>query len=115
MIDCEHCVEITQPDGVGAIHVSSARKKAGLVAEEEILAQLKSDCPDDTDFESVRCGDFTGYLAEYTDWSSDRFWKKWFVAYRQDLLFVTYTCNRGEEELETSQTATLLSSLRSRA
>ena len=113
--DCEHCIEITQPEGAGAMHISSARKNVGTVADAETLTQLKSDCPDGTDFDRVRHGDFQGYAAEYVDWHTDAFWKKWFVACRQDLLFISYTCKRGEEELELEQAATLLASLRSKA
>src|SRR4051812_15921468 len=86
--DCEHCIEITQPEGMGAMHISSARKKEGTVSESETYAQLQSDCPDGTDFQKVRCGDFAGYVAEYVDWHTDKFWKKWFVARRQDLLYI---------------------------
>lgn len=112
--DCEDCIQITQPEGAGAMHISSARKKVGAVLPAETLERLKEDCPTDTDVQRVRCGDFTGYVAEYTDWHTDRFWRKWFVAHGQDLLFATYTCKRGEEELEADEAAKLLASLRSR-
>ena len=113
--DCEHCVEITQPDGVGAIHISNARKKEGLVTPAETMERTKAECPEDTDVESVSCGDFKGHTAEYVDWHAGSYWKKWFVACRSDLLFITYTCKRGEEELEIAQVAALLASLRSTA
>ncbi len=114
-VDCEHCVEITQPDGVGAVHISSARKKEGLVADSEALAQLKGDCPDDTESERVRCGDFSGYVAEYVDWNAGLFLRKWFVSCRKDLLFISYTCKRGDEELEIDQVSALIGSLRSKS
>jgi hypothetical protein len=113
--DCEHCIEITQPEGTGALHISSARKKEGVIAESETLARLQGDCPEDTDSRKVRCGDFSGYVAEYVDWHTDKFWRKWFVACRKDLLYITYTCARGEEDLEVEQASTLLTSLRSKA
>jgi len=112
--DCEHCVEITQAEGNGAMHISSARKEQGSVADAETLGQLRENCPDGTDFEKVRCGDFQGYVAEYVDWHTGAFWKKWFVACGQDLLFVTYTCKRGEEEVEIEKASVLLASLRSK-
>jgi hypothetical protein len=112
--DCEDCVEITQPDGVGAMHISSARKQKGAVLDAEILSQLREDCPDGTEFEKVRCGDFVGYVGEYVDWHTDTFWKKWFVANRSDLLFITYNCKHGEEELEANEASNLLASIRSR-
>jgi len=112
--DCEECVEITQPDGVGALHISSARKLEGTVLDTEALAQLRKNCPDGTESERARCGDFVGHAAEYVDWNEGVYWKKWFVACRRILLFATYNCKRGEEDLESQQTSTLLSSLRCR-
>ncbi|MBC8038410.1 MAG: hypothetical protein H7X89_14450 [Rhizobiales bacterium] len=110
--DCENCIEFTQPEGTGALHVSNARKKAGTVDDGELVAKIKNECPEGTDIEQVRCGDFAGYVAEYTDWHADAFWKTWFVACRQDLLFITYTCKRGEEALEMEDVSILLRSLR---
>jgi len=113
--DCEHCIEITQPEGTGAMHISSARKKEGIVADAETLAQLKSECPDGTEFTKSRCGDFVGYVAEYIDWHANKFCRKWFLACRKDLLYITYNCARGEEELEVEQASSLLASLHSKA
>lgn len=113
--DCEHCIEIAQLEGAGAMHISSARKKAGAVLPSETLEQLKEDCPTDTEVQRVSCGEFTGYAAEYVDWSANAFWRKWFVACGQDLLFITYTCKHGEEDLEVDEASKLLASLYSRA
>ena len=112
--DCEECVEITQPDGVGALHISSARKLEGAVLASEALSQLRENCPDGTETESARCGDFEGHAAEYVDWNEGLYWKKWFVACREILLFATYNRKRGEEGLESPHAQALLSSLRCR-
>jgi hypothetical protein len=112
--ECEECVEMTQPEGIGALHISSARKQDGPVSEVEALSQLQENCPDGTQTERVRCGDFAGYVAEYVDWTEGAYWKKWLLTCGRVLLFVTYTCNRGEEELESAQASALLSSLRCR-
>jgi hypothetical protein len=61
------------------MHLSSFRRNAGLEADAETLAQFTRDCPEETDFERVRCGDFQGCAADYADWNSDTFWKKWLV------------------------------------
>ena len=50
---------MTQPDGVGALHISSARKREGAVLASEALSQLRENCPDGTETESARCGDGT--------------------------------------------------------
>lgn len=112
--DCGHCIELTQPEGVGGMHISSARKIEGLVDDAEVLAKFKGDIPDDTEIQQVCCGDFEGYCAEYVDWHSNSYWKVWLLACRKDLLHVTYTCQRGEEDLESSQASALLETLRSK-
>lgn len=110
--DCGYCLEITQPEGVGGLHISSARKLAGWVAEEELCSKIRADCPVDTDCEKLHCGDFSGYTAEYVDWHTNAYWRIWLLSCRQDMLHVTYTCDRGDEELELPDISVLLSTLR---
>jgi hypothetical protein len=110
--DAEHCAEITQPEGTGALHISSYRNREGRVTDSETLDKLKADCPEYTDIHEVRCGDFTGYWAEYHDWHSDAYWRKWILYCGRVLLFVSYTCKRGEEDFEAGEAAELLKRLR---
>lgn len=112
--DCEHCLEFTQPEGVGTVHISSAWKSSGFVSETETLSQVTEHCPDDAEPEKVRCGAFAGYIAEYVDWQESTYWKKWFVATGRNLLFISYNCPRGDEDLEAEDVTSLLSSLRSK-
>jgi hypothetical protein len=112
VLDCGHCIEITQPEGVGGLHISSARKKQGSVTLSELAAKMKSDCPEGTELHQARCGDFVGMVADYVDWNADAFWRVWLLARDRDLLHVTYTCRRGEEDLEAEQASRLLKLLR---
>jgi hypothetical protein len=111
---CEHCAEFTQPEGAGALHISGALKQHGDVSDDETRAELQKDCPQDTEFERARFGDFSGYGAEYVDWNDSRYWKKWFVRSGRVLLFITYNCKPGDEELEMAQVCQILSSLECR-
>ncbi len=86
----------------------------GWVSDTEVLSQQQESCPEETEIEKVRCGDFTGYAGEYVDWTVGAYWKKWFIACRKVLLFVSYTCRRGEEDVEAVQVSARLSSLRCR-
>lgn len=112
--DVDECVEITQPEGVGAIHISSALKRDGKVLDSEMRLNLQQQCPGDTDLEPDQFGDFIGYGGEYVDWNDSIFWKKWIVASGRVLLFITYNCKRGEEHLELPEVAQILSSLQLR-
>jgi hypothetical protein len=112
--DCKDCAEFTQPEGAGALHISGALKQHGDVSEDETRAQLEQDCPEDADIERVQFGDFSGYSGEYVDWNESVYWKKWFVRCGRVLLFITYNCKRGDEELEMAQICQILSSLERR-
>jgi len=111
----EGIIQISQPEGVGALHISFARKRGGPVSKEEILEQIGATAPVGTDVETSVLGEFSGQSAEYVDWHTDHFWKRWFVSNRSDLLFITYTCQRGDEDLEIPGVLDLLATLRTRA
>lgn len=110
----ENCVEFTEPEGVGALHISGARKTGGPVLDTEALSQLRENCPREARADSVTCGDFSGYAAAFIDEGDGHYWKKWFLYCRRVLLFVTYNCRRGEEEFEVQAVSGLLSTLRCR-
>src|SRR5258706_14292174 len=109
--ECEACVEFTQPEGVGALHISGIRKTDGDVLDAEVLSELRNDCPGGIETQIVHCGDFVGYCAEHVDGATSFYWKKWLVACRKILLFATYNCKHGEEGLEAPQVSALLASL----
>jgi len=107
----EECVEFTQPEGVGALHISGSQKMDAPLLQSEVLTQLRENCPKNVEVRMVQCGNFTGYATEYINQNKGTYWKTWFIAYRQVLLYVTYNCKAGEEALETPQATALLSSL----
>ncbi|HTV40071.1 MAG TPA: hypothetical protein VMF08_05830 [Candidatus Sulfotelmatobacter sp.] len=112
--EVDDCVEITQPEAIGAIHISSALKQDSTVSDTETRAQIQQQCPDDADIEPAQLGGFIGHSTEYVDWNDSVFWKKWIVASGRVLLFITYNCKRGEEQLELPQVSQILSSLQPR-
>lgn len=91
------------------------RKQEGEVTNCEAMERLKEDCPTEVDVAQIQCGEFGGYLADYVDWHSDAYWRKWILYCRNVLLFATYTCKRGDEDLEVNEAASLLESLRCKA
>ena len=108
----EHCVEINQPEGIGALHISGSQKRNGFVADDDTLGALKDEIPVDTECNSIQLGDFKGHYAEYVDWSTNCNWKKWIVGCQKVLIFATYHCKRGDEDLEANQVSNILKSLR---
>jgi hypothetical protein len=89
----------TQPEGIGALHISSFRKSEGSVLDKETLSQLQKNCQDGTETNRVSCGDFSGHAAEYVDWSTGTCWKKWFVAMSKDSLVYHLQLQRKREIL----------------
>jgi hypothetical protein len=113
--DVGHCVEITQqPAGAGGLHISTARKRSGHVAESELRSMALDALPADTPVESVSFGDFRGLAGDYVDWGSSAYWKKWWLFSGPVLLHATYTCSRGDEEIEADDVERILSSLATR-
>jgi hypothetical protein len=110
----EECVEITQPEGAGALHISGAIKKIGKVLEGETKTQLQRNCPEGTESEPVLFGDFVGYGADYVDWSESIYWRVWCLASGRVMLYVTYNCKRGEEDSEVPKVTRILSTLKGR-
>jgi len=112
--DVGHCVEITQPEGTGALHISAARKQDRHVADPDLHGIAVDALPIDTPVESVSLGDFQGVAGEYTDWNGNAYWKKWWLSSGALLLHVTYTCPRGDEDIEAEEVERILSGLGTR-
>ena len=112
---CDECVEFTQHESAGALHISGALKTVGPISDREALEKLMECCRKGVETERVVCGDFEGFAAAFADDTDGHYWKKWILYCGQVLLFITYNCRRGEKAFEVSQAATLLSSLQCRA
>jgi hypothetical protein len=107
----EQCVEITQPEGTGALHISEARKQKGVVSESDLRSTAAKDLAQEEELLACSVGGFTGLSASYADWHTDIFWKKWWLRSGAVMLYVTYNCSRGDEEFELEQAETLLAGL----
>jgi len=110
----DQCIEITQPEGMGAIHISAARKQKGLVSDDDLRNSAAKELPEGEELSEAFFGEFTGFSTSYTDWHTDTFWKKWWLGNRDVMLYLTYNCNRGDEELELPYAEKLLTHLEPR-
>jgi hypothetical protein len=108
--DVGDCIEITLPEGAGALHISAARKQAA-VADPDLHEFAEEELPSGSSLEPASAGDFVGVSAEYVDWSDTRFWKKWWLRTGPLMLYITYTCTRGDEHIEEDDVERILSSL----
>lgn len=108
----EQSVEITQPEGTGALHISEARKQDGVVSESDLRSTAAKDLPQDVELLACSFGGFTGLSASYAALHTGIFWKKWWLRSGAVMLYVTYNCSRGDEEYELDQAEALLAGLK---
>ena len=114
--DVGHCIEITRPGGVGALHVSSARKWSVSGPDADLYQSAATALPTNTPVEPVSLGAFAGVTADFVDWnaSTARYWKKWWLRSGAVLLHITYTCRYGNEEVEAAEVDRMLLTLSTR-
>src|SRR5262245_39658391 len=86
----EHCVTITHPDGVGALQVSAHRRKGRALSRDDILEATELEPEALPHLAEQDWGDFHGFQLIFSD--GEVFWRKWWLAKGNLLLFVSYNC-----------------------
>ena len=112
----EHDAEDTldtffDPDGVGALQISSLTKSGGDVTDGELLESIEDMKLADRPRTATAIGQFTGYALEkvHDDGQAGRYW---FLRAGPMLLFVTYFCDKQDVGKEARLVAKALGSLR---
>ena len=99
----EHCTTFTHPLGLGAFQVSSYRKDETVTDQD--LRELAGDIPLGT----VSFGRLTGFRTRFSE--DDKFWTKWWLRARHQMIHVTYTCSLADRGREDAQVSTMIESL----
>jgi len=107
----EQCVTITHPDGVGALQVSAHRRKGSPLSREDILEATELEPEALKHLAEQKWGAFRGFQLVYSD--GEAFWRKWWLANGNVLLFVTYNCEMAHEDDELGAVNAMVQSLRS--
>jgi hypothetical protein len=99
------------PDGVGALQVSSLTKSGGDVTDAELIESIEDMKLADRPRAPAAFGPFTGYALEkvHDDGQAGRYW---FLRAGPLLLFVTYFCDKQDAGKEARIVAKALSTLR---
>ncbi len=99
------------PDGVGALQVSSLTKSGGDVTDAELIESIEDMKLADRPRAPAAFGPFTGYALEkvHDDGQAGRYW---FLRAGPLLLFVTYFCDKQDAGKEARIVAKALGSLR---
>lgn len=84
--DHPECLTLER-SGEGALQLSSARKKSGIVSESELFF-AEGERQDWGFWLRTTCGDFDGVRYEYME--GDVAWRRWFLRRERTILFITY-------------------------
>lgn len=108
----EHCVTISDPNGVGALQVGAYQKPDGIVNEDNLLDATELEPLSRKNLEKKRYKDFEGF--HYTFSADDRFWRKWWLRSGYTMMFVTYNCAFAARDVESEIIDKMVSSLKNR-
>ena len=97
----------------GALQLSSATKKSGVISHAELVAKAESQNEGWGDPTPTTCGQFDGVLYQYAD--NDMQCNRWFLRNGAVLLFVTYFGNTRAQLVEYPQVQSMLATLRATA
>jgi hypothetical protein len=103
------CITLCPASADAALQISCHRKRDGDVTIEELFSFSQERLPREVVAQRVQYGDFEGVYGSFTD--SDVFWRNWWLAHGQTLLFVTYNCDDGKRDDHTEIVDRILSTL----
>lgn len=109
----EDCYSFFNPEGYGALQISSYTKDTSIT-NEDIIDLIEFSDDDKLHLGMVKFGDFDGLTLVYkkeekTLW---RFWRNFWLRNNKLLLFVTYNCDDKDKDYETDTINKMLSSLK---
>lgn len=90
-------VTIRDPEGPGALQISSCRKPGGF-AMSEVLAAAKLSPAQREFLGEGKWGDFEGFQLISSE--GDVFWRKWWLRKGEVLVFVSYHCPLTHQDAE---------------
>lgn len=105
----DDCQSIYHPDGAGMLEISVALQPEPLT-QEDLKAIASEHLETGATAEDTLIGDFAGFELTYDE--DDVFWREWYLAHGNLLLFITYNCDSGEEEKEEGTLDVILATLK---
>ena len=100
---------ISDRDQVGTIEISTLRKESGDFGGDEVQAIARENGEADWQWQQVSAGDFSGVSCNYRE-EGDAV-REWYLAAGPLLLFVTYSCDIENSELDSAAVDEILSTL----
>ncbi len=96
----------------GALQISSARKDASAVTDEDLKEFASERVPSAVQLQGVSIGDFLGFAARYK--REDRVWQEWWLRSGKVMVYVTYNVEEGQDTIAQEALSNILSTLRVR-
>lgn len=102
--DEEECTLIYHPEGVGAFQVSAFHKEGGDISDEDLV-----DFAEGADILPVEFEHLEGY--ENIEVEDDAYISNWWLRKGPDFIFVTYACDKDDQEVEAKNVEQMMQSL----
>ena len=98
------------PDGVGCIQISGYLKEDNKITRNEIIELTDLDKEEQAYLKEYETGNFHGVQFVYSE--GDIFWRKYWLANDNLLLFITYNCELNDKEIEVKVIKEMLKTLK---
>jgi len=105
-------VALLPPEGEGALLITAFVADSGDVTDEEIEEASADGAPEETPRDPVRCGEFRGFHARFTD--DDGAWRVWWLAAGGVHLHVTWNGDPDDAGRHDAAVDAILATLRVR-
>ena len=105
----EDCSTIFNPNGVGALQISSY-SKGDSITESDLEDLAKDHLNTGAKVGKANAGEFDGFTFAYG--TNGEFWQFWFVAKGKNALLITYNCNEDDLGPEREQAKMIVSGLK---
>lgn len=105
----DDAIVISDRDDVGSIEISTLRKESGDFAAAEVEAIARDNGEPDWDWTTTSAGDFKGVCSAYRE-DGDAV-REWYLASGPLLLFITYSCDIENSELDSAAVDEILGTL----
>lgn len=106
----DSCVSIYSPNGFGPLQISAYKKLKGNVSKKDLLETIRLTDEIKKNLTEQQCSDFYGFQIDYSE--KDIFWRKWWLAAGNVILFATYNCELPVKDRESGSVNSMMASLK---
>lgn len=103
--ETDECMAFYNPDGVGAIQISTYVKEDGNVSNDDLMEFSEVENPEEADLPYLKG------IQKTTEDGGDIF-INWWLRSGSQLFYVTYICEKGDESIEAEEREYVVYSLR---